>query len=636
MVKKISHISGSISPASKTRSPGKLSGQPIHGKYRLGNLIGINRAGSLYEAKTLSGDDALAVLALAPGTKIVLPLNIDSTHPNLIKVRDLIEKNGKPLFVVMDEPRGKTLRQLIDKRGRMEPGPAIATAMQLLSALHFLHGRNRMHGALDPTWVFLQQDPHETLRLLLVDVGFLGRDELPPLPYYTAPELVLGESDVDHRSDIWSLGVILFEMIYGHRPFVGRNKDEICSRILLKDPSFPETPAKIHDDLVATMRKMLSRDPEDRYQNVTTIIGDLLMLHEEYEETLDDDVARVLRESLVPPPIPRKPKPVAKKSVAELEREDEDLATTLTMQRSDRSPPLPPKPEPMAKKAVADKKPTVKQDGKKTMLGIPSPIFPVKSLAAEAARKRTADTAPKPEPAKPRSKTKSKYRNLGAEPVTLDDKVKPAVAPIEDIPVELELFEADIEIEDEEVVATLPMKFFPMKYFSMKYFSMKYFSMKYFPMKYFDGSPDRKRLMIIAGGAALAILLAVIIVVASSGDDDEVEPDDASAAEVDEPKPEPEPEPEIPPQPLAETDEPKPEPKPKPEPEPEPEIPPQPLAEADEPKPKTSAETVVVQTAAHAPKSKKKKKKKKKKPGKPESGSKKKASTGLASNPWGD
>jgi serine/threonine protein kinase len=622
MVKKSSRGSG----ASKTRRPGKLSGQTIPGKYRLGNLIGINRAGSLYEAKTLLGDDALAVLALAPGTKVVLPLNIDSTHPNLVNVRDLIEENGKPLFVVLDEPRGKTLRQLIDKRGRMEPGPAIATTMQLLSALHFLHGRNRIHGALDPTWVFLQQDPHETLRLLLVDVGYLGRDELPPLPFYTAPELVLGESNVDHRSDIWSLGVILFEMVYGHRPFMGRDKEEICSRILLKDPPFPDTPAKIPDDLVATIRKMLEKDPEDRYQNVTMIIGDLLMLHEEYEETLDDDVARVLRESLVPPPLPpsAKTKPAAKKPVANLETEDEDLATTLTMQRSDRSPPQPPKPEPkpVAKKPVADKKTTVKQDGKKTVIGVPSPIFPVKSLAAEAAKKRTVEASqkpateaspkpePKPAPAKSRSKTKSKYLNLGAEPVSLDDKIKPAV-PIEDIPVDLDQLEAELEEEDEELATTLPMQ-------------------------YSDTSPDRRRLLIIAGGAALAILLIVIIVVAASVDDDEVEPGGASAAEVDKPKPEPEvppqplaeAEPEVPLQPLAKVNEP--EPEPKPEPELEPEIPPQPLAETDEPEPKTSVKTAVVPMAPAT----KSKKMKKKKPGK--SVSKKKAATGLASNPWGD
>ena len=157
-------------------------------------------------------------------------------------------------------------------------------------------------------------------------------------------------------------------------------------RLLVKDPSFPDTPARIPDDLVLAIHQMLSRDPEDRYPNVTTIIGDLLMLHEEYEETLDDDVARALRESLVPPPLPpsAKTKPAAKKLVANLETEDEDLATTLTMQRSDRSPPQPPKPEPkpvakkpVAKKPVADKKTTVKQDGKKTVIGIPSPIFPV-------------------------------------------------------------------------------------------------------------------------------------------------------------------------------------------------------------------------------------------------------------------
>ena len=87
---------------SKTRSPGKLSGQPIHGKYRLGNLIGTNRAGSLYEARSLPGGDVLAVLALAPGTKVILPLNVDSDHPNLIRVRDLIEKNEAGVQALID------------------------------------------------------------------------------------------------------------------------------------------------------------------------------------------------------------------------------------------------------------------------------------------------------------------------------------------------------------------------------------------------------------------------------------------------------------------------------------------------------------------------------------------------------
>ncbi|MCP4603112.1 MAG: protein kinase [Proteobacteria bacterium] len=289
---------------SKAKSAANLIGQTIVKQYRLISVLGTDFAGTLYNSEDVTSEDrnpaALKVLNQDFAVMSDAVLAID--HPNILKIRKVLPKEHGIDSILMEPPRGECARALLSTWGKIPPEQSISAALQMLSALHALHFKDILIGNLILDSIFFSRDELEDLEIKIVNVGIRNKQKIPDKPFYLAPEQVLGGDEGDRRVDIWAVGAILFEMLFGRRPFFGRSQDEIVGKILLRDPPFPDNLGEVPEEIVPIIRKALQKEPEDRYQNATTMVGDLLLLQEELDESMSKAAATALKESFPPRP----------------------------------------------------------------------------------------------------------------------------------------------------------------------------------------------------------------------------------------------------------------------------------------------------------------------------------------------
>jgi serine/threonine protein kinase len=149
--------------------------------------------------------------------------------PHVVQILDHgVSPQGHP-FIVMELLDGRDLRAHLRNVGAMPASAALSIAKQLCHALNKAHARGIVHRDLKPSNVFLCESPQETL-VKLLDFGIaketgingaLSTTGAVGTPFYMSPEQLTGEDEVDHRADIWALGVLVFEMLTGKRPFEG-------------------------------------------------------------------------------------------------------------------------------------------------------------------------------------------------------------------------------------------------------------------------------------------------------------------------------------------------------------------------------------------------------------------------------
>ncbi len=160
-------------------------------------------------------------------------------HPNIVVVHSVEEEEGMP-FIVMEYLEGLTLREILDREGRLPFERCLAVAGAVCEALHYAHSKGVIHRDIKPDNIFLLADG----RVKVADFGIarLGvpftatrAGDLIGTPGYMSPEQVKGE-EVDHRTDIFSLGVVLYEMLTGKNPFLGESLAASMYRIVNLEP----------------------------------------------------------------------------------------------------------------------------------------------------------------------------------------------------------------------------------------------------------------------------------------------------------------------------------------------------------------------------------------------------------------
>jgi serine/threonine-protein kinase len=268
-----------------------LLGQTLADKYRIEELINEGGMGAVYRATHVLMDKTVAVKvlhpALAADDKIVARFSREAraasriSHPHALSVTDFGEDKGGVVFLVMEYLNGETLKEVIRKEGPM-PLPRITEIIrQVCGALEAAHAEGVVHRDL------------KSDNIMLIDVG--GGDWAKVLdfgiakitekvgqdPALTAPNLIIGTpqymspeqcsqaAEIDSRSDIYSLGVILYELLIGHVPFTGESPTAIMMKHLQEPPpSVLEERKDLPASVGRVVARAMAKRPDDRYQTV--------------------------------------------------------------------------------------------------------------------------------------------------------------------------------------------------------------------------------------------------------------------------------------------------------------------------------------------------------------------------------
>ena len=235
-------------------------------------------------------------------------------HPNIVDVTDFGKTPDGLTYSVMEYVEGTTLAQLNDEGGPLPAERAVNIAAQIARALAAAHAKGIVHRDLKPENVFLTARDGWPDFVKIVDFGIAkvapaeGSPEGPRLtkagavfgtPKYMAPEQAAGRSDIDHRVDVYALGVILYEMLVGKVPLVGANSLQTIA-MKLTDTIVPlrRVRAEVPSALDTIAMKALERERDSRYATMS----ELLVALEQFAQTppVDDEE---------PPPRPRRTKP---------------------------------------------------------------------------------------------------------------------------------------------------------------------------------------------------------------------------------------------------------------------------------------------------------------------------------------
>ncbi|WP_019569380.1 serine/threonine-protein kinase [Thioalkalivibrio sp. ALE11] len=213
------------------------------------------------------------------------------THPGIVTVFDVGEAEGRP-FIAMELVEGQTLDAYAEQFRPLLLRNFLKVAQQLAEALDYAHRHGVIHRDIKPENILVTS---ATVNIKVMDFGIAetlfdpewrAEDHTASAgtPHYMAPELIRG-GDADGRSDLWSMGVVLYELLTGHRPFLDGEAGRVLQRVL--EEPVPEPRPIIRDcpeDLVAVVRRLLERDPSRRYQSAAELLVDLQRIEDERAE----------------------------------------------------------------------------------------------------------------------------------------------------------------------------------------------------------------------------------------------------------------------------------------------------------------------------------------------------------------
>ena len=258
------------------------------GKYEIREQLGRGGMGTVYRAYDPVMDREVAV-------KVILDMALDVpeikerfyreartagklSHENITIIHDVGEENGRP-FIVMEYLTGSDLRTLLERKEPMSAMQKIDIALQICRGLAFSHSKDVVHRDVKPANIRILDDG----RVKIMDFGIarLGSSALTSTgavmgtPYYMSPEQILGKR-VDRRADIFSCGVLLFELFTSQKPFRGEEPTSVMFKIVHEEPEgIDQLPRLYPEELSAILKKMLLKDPQARYQRLDDVVREL-------------------------------------------------------------------------------------------------------------------------------------------------------------------------------------------------------------------------------------------------------------------------------------------------------------------------------------------------------------------------
>jgi len=258
------------------------------GRFTVLNEIGRGSYGVVYSAHdpVLGREVAIKIIPLASEERFRTQVEASflreaksaggMSHPGIVTIYDA-DKTDTLAYIAMERLHGQDLHEYLASGSRLNPRQAAAMMMRVADAIHYANKRGLVHRDIKPSNIFLSRD----LKPKLLDFGTAlapvsepmpkGTRQLVGTPNYMSPEQARGES-LDARSDIFSLGTILYELLAGRRAFDGRTVDETLDRVM---DGVPKPVEKIRPDtppaLAQIVRKAMSPNPADRYQKASDL-----------------------------------------------------------------------------------------------------------------------------------------------------------------------------------------------------------------------------------------------------------------------------------------------------------------------------------------------------------------------------
>lgn len=270
----------------------QLTGTVIAEKYRVDSLLRSGDLGDFYRGRHLFMDKPVTLKVLRPALAFDEHIRDRFTaeaksasaisHPNILAVSDFGANKDASCYIVFEGFDGEPLSQAISRGGQFSVERAISITKQIAEALSAAHAKGFVHGNLTPDSILASfSESGEIVKVFDFEpnAGDAHRraDERSSINVaYLAPEQFSGLKNIDERSDIYSLGIILYQMLAGELPFKG----ETPTDVMLKhsEEALPELNTFRKDvpaSLQAAVQKALAKDPDERYQTAAEFISDL-------------------------------------------------------------------------------------------------------------------------------------------------------------------------------------------------------------------------------------------------------------------------------------------------------------------------------------------------------------------------
>jgi serine/threonine-protein kinase len=303
-------------------------GNVIGGKYLVEHVIGEGGLGVVLKAKHVQLDQPVAIKHLKPFAaaradvverflrEARLAAKIKNEHA--VKVHDVDAVESGIPYMVMELLEGRDLEQIV-MEAPLPVDVAIDYVLQAIEALAEAHAVGIVHRDLKPGNLFVASLPGSTSIVKVVDFGISkmmdrsSQDRVTQVeerigtPVFMSPEQLQAAADVDARSDIWSLGVVLYELVTGKLPFDGPDLPQVCVAILTKPPMpLAAVNADAPPELEAVILRCLQKDRAQRYQNVAELAQDLSQIWSGDSPSRVMQIVRVISEAgeKVSPPTP--------------------------------------------------------------------------------------------------------------------------------------------------------------------------------------------------------------------------------------------------------------------------------------------------------------------------------------------
>jgi serine/threonine protein kinase len=294
----------------------------LNDRYRLIEQVGSGGMAVIYKAQDLDLNRMVAVKVLRPSLvsdpEFLMRFRREAqaaanlSHPNIVTVHDVGQDGPKTHYIVMEFVSGQNLKKLIRARGAFEVDPALSIIIEVCKGVGYAHRAGLVHCDIKPQNILVT--PENSIKV--VDFGIArafsaarSGDEVEDVvwgsPHYFSPEQAAGQPPTP-ASDVYSIGVVLFELLTGRLPFTGQDYQELALAHLKQDPpSIIDVNPALPQELDRIVRKLMAKEPATRYRTADQLGRILTQYRQQGEQPTTSSF--IVKPSSVTPPSPPRP-----------------------------------------------------------------------------------------------------------------------------------------------------------------------------------------------------------------------------------------------------------------------------------------------------------------------------------------